>query len=157
MRALLASLLHRLRLHAVRQAGARAPGTTAATQQANAQPQIATGSTLHCMAGLDPGEAAAFADAFAAEIDRAIAQCTLGDATTSKAQALEQIHSLKNTLSLTGSPQLLKACDQLRDEVEHDALSDALVPRFTAVATAAGLLVRQYRLSLPLDDAKPHA
>lgn len=109
------------------------------------------------MAGLDPSEAAAFADAFAAEIDRAIAQCTLGDATTSKAQALAQIHSLKNTISLTGSPQLLKACDQLRDEVEHDAWSDALVPRFTAVATAAGLLARQYRRTLPLDDATPHA
>ncbi|MCC4604055.1 hypothetical protein [Xanthomonas campestris] len=154
MRARLASLLHRL--HAFRQAGTRTTGVAPATR-AYAQPRIEAGSTLHTMAGLDPTEAAAFADAFAAEIDRAIAQCTLGDAASSQTQALEQIHSLKNTISLTGSQELLKACDQLRSEVERDAFGDTLAQRFTAVATAAGLLVRQYRRTLPLDDAEPHA
>ncbi|MCC8539274.1 hypothetical protein ACDH70_16195 [Xanthomonas axonopodis pv. poinsettiicola] len=154
MRALFASLLHRL--HAFRRAGTRAAGAMPAAR-AYAQPRIEAGSTLHTMACLDPIEAAAFADAFAAEIDRAIAQCTLGDADSSQAQALEQIHSLKNTVSLTGSQELLRACDQLRSEVERNAVSDTLAHRFTAVATAAGLLVRQYRRTLHQDNAEPHA
>ncbi len=73
------------------------------------------GSTLHTMAGLDPMAAAAFADAFVVEIEHAIASCTLGDVGTPQAQALQQIHSLKNTISLIGSQLLLKACDQSRD------------------------------------------
>ncbi|MEA9566158.1 MULTISPECIES: hypothetical protein [unclassified Xanthomonas] len=153
MRSLLTRLLHRL--HA-RQANASAAGGVQATE-IHAQPQIESGSTLHTIAGLDPVAAAAFADAFAVEIEHAIARCTLGAADTSQAQALEQIHSLKNTISLTGSQQLLKACDQLRGEVESDALSDTLAHRFTAVATAAGLLVKRYRRTLPIDDADPHA
>ncbi|KQR12953.1 MULTISPECIES: hypothetical protein [Xanthomonas] len=153
MRSLLTRLLHRL--HA-RQANASAAGGVQSTK-IHAQPQIESGSTLHTIAGLDPVAAAAFADAFAVEIEHAIARCTLGDADTSQAQALEQIHSLKNTISLTGSQQLLKACDQLRGEVERDALSDTLAHRFTAVATAAGLLVKRYRRTLLIDDADPHA
>lgn len=153
MRSLLTRLLHRLR---TLQASAPAAGGVQAVR-IHAQPQIESGSTLHTMAGLDPVAAAAFADAFAVEIEHAIARCTLGDANTSRAQALEQIHSLKNTISLTGSQPLLKACDQLRDDVERDALSDMLAHRFTAVATAAGLLVKRYRRTLPIDDAEPHA
>ncbi|WP_115554652.1 hypothetical protein [Xanthomonas arboricola] len=153
MRSLLTRLLHRL--HA-RQANVSAAGGVQSTK-IHAQPQIESGSTLHTIAGLDPVAAAAFADAFAVEIEHAIARCTLGAADTSQAQALEQIHSLKNTISLTGSQQLLKACDQLRGEVERDALSDTLAHRFTAVATAAGLLVKRYRRTLPIDDADPHA
>ncbi|MCC4586027.1 hypothetical protein JWH11_19510 [Xanthomonas melonis] len=147
MHALLASLLHRLR--ASRRAGACATG---ATEALHAQPRIEAGSTLHTMAELDPVQAAAFADAFAAEIDRAIAQCTLGAASTRQEQALQQIHALKNTLSLTGSQPLLRACDQLRDDVERGACDDTLAHRFTAVATAAALLVEQYRRTLPSDD-----
>ncbi|WP_355605198.1 hypothetical protein RZV17_17095 [Xanthomonas cannabis] len=154
MCALLGRLLNRLRV--ARQTGAAvASGGQAAAVQA--QPRIEAGSTLHAMASLDPVAAASFADAFAVEIEHAIARCTLGQAATSRQQALEQIHALKNTISLTGSQQLLRACDQLRRDVERDAQSDTLAHRFTAVATAAGLLVRHYRRTLPLDDAEPHA
>ncbi|MCC8628211.1 hypothetical protein [Xanthomonas vesicatoria] len=153
MRFLLTHLLRRL--HA-RRASAPAAGSVQPAK-VYAQPQIESGSTLHTMAGLDPVAAAAFADAFAVEIERAIARCTLGDADTSQEQALEQIHSLKNTISLTGSQPLLQACDQLRADVERDASSDTLAQRFTAVATAAGLLVKRYRRTLPIDDVDPDA
>jgi hypothetical protein len=148
-----ASLLQRLRIHRP----TNAPGDRASNSLAHAQPRIEVGSTLHTMAGLDPVAAAAFADAFVVEIEHAIDTCTLGDAGTLQAQALQQIHSLKNTISLTGSQQLLKACDQLRDAVSHNALGDTLAQRFTAVANAAGLLVKHYRRSLPSDNADPHA
>ncbi len=153
MRDLFASLLQRLRMHGP----ANAAGEHARHAAAHAQPRIETGSTLHTMAGLDPVAAAAFSDAFLVEIEHAIATCTLGDAGTPQAQALQQIHSLKNTISLTGSQQLLKACDQLRDTASHGALGETLAQRFTAVANAAGLLVKQYRRTLPSDDADPHA
>lgn len=115
------------------------------------------GSTLHTMAGLDPMAAAAFADAFVVEIEHAIASCTLGDAGTPQAQALQQIHSLKNTISLTGVQQVLNACDQSRDAASRHALGDTLAQRFTAMAKAAGLLVKHYRRTLPSDNADPHA
>ncbi|MCL1501002.1 hypothetical protein [Xanthomonas nasturtii] len=153
MRSLFASLLQPLRM----QRPANASGTAAGNSAAYAQPRIEVGSTLHTMAGLDPVAAAAFADAFVVEIDHAIATCTLGDAGTPPAQALQQIHALKNTISLTGSQQLLKACDQLRDAASCDALGDTLAQRFIAVANAAGLLVKHYRRTLPSDDADPHA
>ncbi len=124
---------------------------------AHAQPRIETGSTLHTLAGLDPVAAAAFADAFAAEIAHSIARCSLGQASTTPAQALEQIHSLKNTVSLTGSPELRNACDQLRTDVDGGELGCALAQRYTAIATAAGLLVKNYRRALPDDDSSPHA
>ncbi len=153
MRDLFASVLQRLRMHGP----ANAAGEQARHAAAYAQPRIEAGSTLHTMAGLDPVAAAAFADAFLVEIEHAIATCTLDDAGTPQAQALQQIHSLKNTISLTGSQQLLKACDQLRDAASHGALGETLAQRFTAVANAAGLLVKQYRRTLPSDDADPHA
>ncbi len=109
------------------------------------------------MAGLDPMAAAAFADAFVVEIEHAIASCTLGDAGTPQAQALQQIHSLKNTISLTVFQQLLKDCDQSHDAASRDALGDRLAQRFTAAANAAGLLVKHYRRTLPSDNADPHA
>lgn len=109
------------------------------------------------MAGLDPMAAAAFADAFVVEIEHAIASCTLGDAGTPQAQALQQIHSLTNTISLTGFQQLLNACDQSRDAAGRHALGDRLAQRFTAVANAAGLPVKHYRRTLPSDNTEPHA
>ncbi|PPV06939.1 hypothetical protein [Xanthomonas bromi] len=153
MRGPFASLLQRLRIHGQ----ANAACEHARHSAAHAQPRIEAGSTLHTMAGLDPVAAAAFADAFVLEIEHAIATCTLGDADTHQPQALQQIHSLKNTVSMTGSQQLLKACDQLRDAASHDALGNTLAQRFIAVANAAGLLVRHYRRTLPSDTADPHA
>ncbi|AZR28247.1 hypothetical protein [Xanthomonas vasicola] len=153
MRGSFASLLQRLRLHRP----TNASGDSASNSLAHAPPRIEAGSTLHTMAGLDPVAAVAFADAFVVEIEHAIATCTLGDADTPQGQALLQIHSLKNTISLTGSQQLLKACDQLRDAVSHHAPGDTLAQRFTAVANAAGLLVKYYRRTLPSDNADPHA
>ncbi|WP_126968340.1 hypothetical protein [Xanthomonas arboricola] len=154
MRGLLSSLLQRAHLATVPQAPPAAGTACAVT---HAQPRIEAGSTLHTLAGLDPLAAAAFADAFAVEVQRAIASCTLGQASTTQAQALEQIHSLKNTLSLTGSAELLNACDQLRGDVDGGESGSALAQRYAAIATAAGLLVKNYRRTLPNDDTAPHA
>ncbi|NJC39178.1 hypothetical protein GGR60_003753 [Xanthomonas arboricola] len=154
MRGLLSSLLQRAHLATVPQAP---PAAGTACAMTHAQPRIETGSTLHTLAGLDPVAAATFADAFAAEVQRAIANCTLGQAGTTQAQALEQIHSLKNTLSLTGSAELLNACDQLRGDVDGGELGCVLAQRYTAIGTAAGLLVKNYRRTLPNDDTGPDA
>ncbi|MBB4132806.1 MULTISPECIES: hypothetical protein [unclassified Xanthomonas] len=153
MRRLFARLLQRPRVSGQAQAPR---GAAAHTATAHAQPRIEVGSTLHTMAELDPVAAAAFADAFAVEIEQSIATCALGDAATPQAKALEQIHALKNTISLTGSQPLLKACDQLRGDVGRHVPGDTLAHRFTAIATAAGLLVRHYRRMLPPDDTSPH-
>ncbi|NIJ75154.1 hypothetical protein FHT08_000202 [Xanthomonas campestris] len=154
MRGLFSSLLQRARPETPPQAPPAA-GTAGAV--AHAQPRIETGSTLHTLAGLDPVATAALADAFAAEVQHSIASCTLGQAGTTRAQAMEQIHSLKNTISLTGSGELLNACDQLRNDVDGDEPGSALAQRYTATATAAGLLVENYRRTLPNDDTAPHA
>lgn len=153
MRALLANLLQRLGL-----ARPAAAPDDAGEQpaEAHAQPRIEPGSTLDTMAALNPATAATYADAVAGEIEQAIAACTLGEPATTTAQALEQIHGLKNAIAPTGSPELLKACEQLRRDASHGEQRAALAQRFKAVANAAALLVKNYRRSLPTNDAGTH-
>lgn len=124
---------------------------------APAQPKIETGSTLDTMAALNPETAAAYADAVATEIELAIAACAIGDAGTTTVMALEQIHGLKNAIAQTGSAELLKACEQLRRDASHSEQLATLAPRFIAVANAAMLLVKNYRRTLPTNDAGTHA
>lgn len=154
MPGVLGKLLHRLGL-------ARQPGGTPDAGEPriedHAQPRIETGSTLDTMAALNPETAATYADAVTAEIERAIAACTIGDPGTTSAQALEQIHGLKNAVAQTGSPELLKACEQLRRDASHYEQPAALALRFVAVANAAVLLVKNYRRNLPTNDAGTHA
>lgn len=51
----------------------------------------------------------------------------------------------------------MNACDQLRGDVDGGELGCALAQRYTAIATAAGLLVKNYRRTLPNDDTGPDA
>lgn len=125
--------------------------------EGHGQPKIEAGSTLDTMAALNPVTAAAYADAVTGEIERAIAACTIGNPGTTTAQTLEQIHGLKNAIAQTGSPELLKACEQLQRDASHSEQPAALVPRFIAVANAAMLLVMNYRRTLPTNDAGTHA
>lgn len=109
------------------------------------QPRVEAGSTLDTIAALNPSSAALYADAVARDLKQAIAACTIGDQATTTEQVLEQIHGLKNAIAPTGSSELLKACEQLRFDASHSKERAALAQRFKGVASAAVLLVKNYR------------
>ena len=119
------------------------------------QPRVEPGSTLDTIAALNPATALAYAETVACEIKQAIATCTISDPETTTLQILEQIHSLKNAIAPTGSRELLKDCEQLRLDSSRCIPRPALAQGFKAVASAATLLVRNYRRTLPRDTIEP--
>ena len=118
-------------------------------------PRIEPGSALETIAALNPSTAITYADAVANEIKQAIAACTIEDPATTTLQLLEQIHSLKNAIAPTGSRELLKGCEQLRLDASHSVPRSVLAQDFIAVASAATLLVRNFRRTLSRDAAAP--
>jgi hypothetical protein len=116
--------------------------------ESQSQPRVEAGSTLDTIAALNPANAALYADAVERDIKQAIAACSIGDSATTTIQALEQIHGLKNAIAPTGAAELLKACEQLRLDASHSKQRAALAQRFKEVASAAVLLVKNYRRTL---------
>jgi hypothetical protein len=118
-------------------------------------PRIEPGSALETIAVLNPSTAITYADAVASEIKQAIATCTIEDPETTTVQLLEQIHSLKNAIAPTGSRELLKGCEQLRLDASHSVPRSVLAQDFMTVASAATLLVRNFRHALSRDAKGP--
>lgn len=140
MRAVVAKLLQKLGLAqpaVARPAGqeGRAPHT---------QPQVEPGSTLDAMAALNPASVASYTDAVLGEIGRCIERCSIAAPGADESEILEQIHALKNALAPTGSPELLKACEQLRKDTCHGVDRVMIERRYKAVANAAAKLVRNF-------------
>lgn len=111
-------------------------------------PRVEPGSALDTIADLNPSTALTYADIVVGEIKQAISACTISDSTTTTLQVLEQIHGLKNAIAPTGSQVLLKRCEQLRLDASHSVHRASLVQDFQSVASAATLLVRNFRSAL---------
>lgn len=120
-------------------------------EAANELPRVEPGSALDTISVLNPSTALTYADTIAGEIKQAIEDCTISDPATTALQILEQIHSLKNAIAPTGSRVLLKRCEQLRLDASHSVLRSILAQDFRSVASAATLLVRNYRRTLSRD------
>jgi len=127
------------------------PASERRAEAANELPRVEPGSSLDTIAALNPSTALTYADTIAGEIKQAIDVCTIGDTATNVLQMLEQIHSLKNAIAPTGSHVLLKRCEQLRLDASHSVSRSALAQDFKSVASAATLLVRNYRRTLSRD------
>lgn len=111
-------------------------------------PSVDPDSPLHTMASLNPAMADQLCDAMLLDIERCLANCTIGAQGTTQLQVLEQIHSLKNSIVVTGSSQLLGACEQLRQVAStQDAgeMPPSLVRRYAAVANAATIMIKDYK------------
>jgi hypothetical protein len=118
-------------------------------------PRIEPGSALDTIATLNPSTAITYADTIAGEIKQAINACTISDPATTALQRLEQIHSLKNAIAPTLSRLLLKRCERLRLDASHSVSRSVLAQDFKSVASAAMLLVRNYRRTLFRDATGP--
>lgn len=116
-------------------------------------PRVEPGSALDTIADLNPSTALTYADVVAGEIKQAISDCTISDSATTTLQVLEQIHGLKNAIAPTGSQVLLKRCEQLRLDASHSVSRALLVQDFQSVASAATLLLRNFRRSLSKEVA----
>lgn len=119
-----------------------------------AQPRVEPGSILDTIAKLNSSKALAYIDMLLMQMQQCIdAADQLGPA-TAIADIHEHIHTLKNTLSSTGSAELLMACDQLGRDAHNPASMVTLQQRYSAVARAGLKLVKHFRDHLP--HAKPH-
>lgn len=120
-----------------------------------AQPRVEPGSILDTIAKLDSSKALAYIDMLLMQMQQCIDAADRFRATPAIHDIHEHIHTLKNTLSSTGSVELLRACDQLGRDADSDASMAGLQQRYSAVAKAGLKLVKQFRDHLP--DAKINA
>jgi len=114
----------------------------------SAQPLVATDSPLHRTVSVHPAMVDALCEALLADIERCVANCTIGMPGTTQAQAFEQIHDLKNAIVVTGALQLLGQCEELRlasSALGPEDLPHGLGRRYVAVASAAAAMVKDYR------------
>ena len=113
-----------------------------------AQPMVEPGSTLAAMAELNPPSARTYIDAVICEIEYCIALNSAGDQPAALNMVLERIHALKNALALTGSRELLHACEQLQLDACRGTNPSILDKRYRAVANAGAKLVKQFKENL---------
>jgi hypothetical protein len=124
-------------------------------EDAYEMPRVEPGSALDTIAALNPSTAMTYVDTVAVEIRQVIDICTISDRETTALQMLEQIHSLKNAIAPTGSRVLLRRCEQLRLDASHSVSRSAVAQDFKSVASAATLLLRNYRRTLSRDASGP--
>lgn len=115
------------------------------TPTSYAQPRVEPGSILDTIAKLDSSKALAYVDMLLMQMQQCIDAADRLGTTTAIHDIHERIHTLKNTLSSTGSVELLKACDQLGRDADNHASMPGLQQRYRAVAKAGLTLVKQFR------------
>jgi hypothetical protein len=114
-----------------------------------AQPRVEPGSILDTIAKLDSSKALAYIDMLLMQMQQCIDAADELGPTTAIQDIHERIHALKNTLSSTGSVELLGACDQLGRDANDEAGKAELQQRYRAVAKAGLKLVKHFRDHLP--------
>jgi hypothetical protein len=109
-----------------------------------AQPKIEPGSVLDTMVALGIANASVYLSAVVEEVKNCLDTCDFTTQASDIFQVREQIHALKNVLALTGSSELLGACDQLGRDVYSGADYFTLERRYKAIAKVGMKLIKQF-------------